>query len=275
MFGPIARVALRDGIDPLEIAFWRTVIAAALFAAHAMVLHVRQGGDPPPIRMIRASDLPGLLAFAVIGLAALYAFLPLAVESGGATLAVVLLYTAPAWVALLARPLLSERLTKPMVLAICLTLAGIALIGVTGGEELRPTPTALGWGLASGLAYASLYLFGKRFFARYDPVLVFTAALPIAALVLAPMADFREKTPAAWWAMLALGVLCTYGAYLAYSVGLERLEASRAATIATAEPVVGSLLAWLFWGERLSPGGYVGAAIVLAAVMLSARVPRP
>ena len=270
-FGPIARVALRDGIGPLEIGFWRTIIAGVLFAFHVVfALGVRRKAGTRERRMIRRADLPGIIAFAVIGIAALYAFLPLAVESGGATLAVVLLYTAPAWVALLARPLLGEHLTTRKVLALCLTLAGIAIIASSGGEEFRPSPAALAWGLASGLAYASLYLFGKHYFARYDPVVVFTCALPIAALVLAPLTDFRDKTPAAWSALAALGVLCTYGAYLAYSAGLRRLEASRAATIATAEPVIAAYLAWTFWDERLTSGAYAGAAIVLVGVLVTA-----
>ena len=49
MFGPVARVALREGVGPLEIAFWRTIIALALFALHVALWHRKQhlaSGEP-------------------------------------------------------------------------------------------------------------------------------------------------------------------------------------------------------------------------------------
>ena len=276
MFGPVARVALREGIGPLEIAFWRTIIALALFALHVALWHRKQhpaSGEPKRPLGIARADLPATLLFALTAVAALYAFLPLAVEAGGATLAVVLLYTAPAWVALFASLLLGERLTRRTMLALGLTLAGIGGIALAGEGDVRPSLPALGWGLASGLSYASLYLFGKRLFARYAPAVVFVYALPVAALVLYPLTGFSHKSAQAWVALLVLGVFCTYAAYLAYSAGLSRIEATRAATIATAEPVIAALLAFAFWDERLPVTGYVAAGLVLSGVLVTATAP--
>jgi drug/metabolite transporter, DME family len=285
MFGVVARVALRDGVPPLDIAFWRTLIAFMLFAIHAIVRHgvVRRDGGPAsgagePRRSrgslrIRVNDLPGIALFALTGIAALYAFLPLAVEAGGATLAAVLLYTAPAWVALFSTVLLGERLTSRKLVALGLTLAGIAGIALAGDGALRPTPAALGWGLAAGLSYASLYLFGKFYFARYAPPVVFLYALPVAAVALLPFTAFQRPSAAAAVAIITLGVACTYLAYLAYGAGLARLEPTRAATIATAEPVVAALLAFAFWDERLSSGAYVASLLVIAGVAITAAAP--
>lgn len=285
-FGVTARVALGDGVPPIDIAFWRTVIAAACFAGHVLVAHLasrgaaiprasdagtRPGATAQPRRWIRANDLPGITLFALLGIAALYATLPLAVEAGGATLAAVLLYTAPAWVALFAALLLGERITRRTIVALCLTLAGIAGIALAGEGASRATPTAIGWGLAAGLSYASLYLFGKFYFARYSPPLVFLAALPVAALVLAPLTAFAPVTPRALVALLALGIVCTYLPYLAYGAALARLEATRTATIATVEPLIAALLAWIFWDERLPAAAYVAALLVVAGVVVMAR----
>ena len=276
MFGPVARVALRDGVAPLEIAFWRTVIAGVLFAAHVALVRWRRSvarGDARARLTIARADLPVLLLFALTAVAALYAFLPLAVEAGGATLAVVLLYTAPVWVALFAWLLLGERLTPRTLLAVALTLMGVGGIALSGEEAVRPTSAALGWGLAAGLSYASLYLLGKHLFSRYAPAVVFVHALPIATVVLFPLTDFAHKSPVAWAALLVLGVVCTYAAYLAYSAGLARIEATRAATIATTEPVIAALLAFVFWDERLPAAGYLAAALVLSGVLLTASAP--
>jgi DME family drug/metabolite transporter len=287
MFGVVARVALRDGVPPIDIALWRTLIATACFAAHVLVRQARgrsrRGGAPQsqaaprPARSAspwpRPNDLPGLVLFALMGIAALYAFLPLAVEAGGATLAAVLLYTAPAWVALFSALLLGERITGRKLTALALTLAGIAGIALAGEGAMRPTRAALGWGLASGLSYASLYLFGKHYFARYAPPVVFLYALPVAAAVLLPFASFAVVPAAAAGALIVLGVACTYLPYLAYGAALARLEATRAATIATVEPVVAAALAYLFWDERLPLGGYAAALLVMAGVVLMAGAP--
>ena len=262
LLGPVSRLILQEGVAPLEIGFWRAVIAWVLFVAHAAALRGSL--------IIARRDLAGIVAFGIIGIAALYGALPLAIQAGGAALAVVLLYTAPAWVALFSWALLRERMTGRKLVALALTLLGIAGIATAGGGELRPSAAALGWGLLSGLSYASLYLFGKRFFARYAPATVFLYALPVAALALLPFTVFQPKSPAAWTALLVIGVLSTYGAYLAYSAGLARLEATRAAVVATAEPVFGALLAFVFWGERFAPLGYVAAGLVLGGVLLMA-----
>jgi DME family drug/metabolite transporter len=288
MFGPVARLALRDGVSPLEIAMWRTLIATLLFAVHVAMTSRRKarpaemagrghraahGRAGLPRTRIALADLPGIAAFALSGVAALYAFLPLAVEAGGATLASVLLYTAPAWVALFSWGLLGERLTPRTLLALALTLCGIAGIALAGEAVARPSRAALGWGLAAGLSYASLYLFGKYYFARYPPPLVFLTALPIAGLALLPFTRFGPVTPVAAGALMVLGVASTYAAYLAYSAGLARLPATRAATIATAEPVIASLLAFAIWDERLPLGGYAASVLVLLGVVIMATTP--
>jgi len=265
LLGPASYVALRDGVAPLEIAFWRAALAAPLFAVHA----VAAGGGRAAFRAARG-DLPALAAFGVVGVSVFYGAYQLAVREGGAALAAVLLYTAPAWVALLARGVLGERLTPRRLLAVALTLGGVALVATAGGGPLRVGTAAVGWGLLSGLSYALYYLFGRRYFARHPAPVVFTVALPVGALGLLPFVRFQETTtPAAWAAIVFVAVVPTYGAYLLYAAGLRRVDATRAATLATVEPVVAAVAAYAAFGERLAPLAYLGGAVVLAGVLLS------
>jgi len=265
LLGPASYVALRDGVAPLEIAFWRAALGALLFGAHALARSGTAG-----FRAARA-DLPALAAFGVVGVSVFYGAYQLAVREGGASLAAVLLYTAPAWVALLARVVLGERLTPRRLLAVALTLGGVALVATAGGGPLRVGAAAVTWGLVAGFAYALYYLFGRRYFARHPAPVVFAVALPVGALGLLPFVRFHEKTAAAWAAILFVAVVPTYFAYLLYAAGLRRTEATRAATVATMEPVVAAVAAYAAFGERLAPLAYVGAAVVLAGVLLAAR----
>jgi DME family drug/metabolite transporter len=266
--GPAARFALRAGITPLEISFWRAAIAGLLFALHA--------GARGRIHVARR-DLPAVGGFALFGVTILYWSYFRAVELGGAALAAILLYTAPAWVALAATLWLGEKLTVRKSIAVALTLAGIALValgsgsglsaGVAGATSRGP---AFAWGLLSGLAYAGYYLFGKRYFGRYEASTLFAYALPLGATLLLPAVTFAPKSAHEWLELVFLAVVPTYGAYLLYGFGLARIEATRAATVATLEPVAAAALAYVVWGEALRGIGYAGAALVLAGVLVVA-----
>jgi len=269
----VARFALRSGIDPLEISFWRATIAGLLFLLHAAAR-----------RRLRVAprDLPALGAFALVGVTVFYWSYFRAVAEGGAALAAILLYTAPAWVALAAAAWLGERLTTRKGLAVGLTLAGIVLValgsgsgfgGASGGPGLRAA--ALAWGLLAGLAYAVYYLFGKRYFTRYEASTLFAYALPVGALLLFPAVPFAHKSPSDWLVLCFVAVVPTYGAYLLYGLGLTRVEATSGATVATIEPVAAAVLAYFVWGEALCATGYAGAALVLAGVLLVATERTP
>ena len=86
---------------------------------------------------------------------------------------------------------------------------------------------------------------------------------------------FAPKSAAEWSVLLFLAVVPTYGAYLLYSFGLARIEATRAATVATLEPVAAAALAYVVWGEALRGIGYAGAALVLAGVLVVATEREP
>jgi DME family drug/metabolite transporter len=259
MLGPVSRFAFQDGVTPLEVAFWRALIGGALFAVHALVRREWR---------LAWRDLPAVAAFGLVGVAVFFASYLRAVQTGGAALAAVLLYTAPVWVALLSAAFLGERLGGRKVLAMGLATAGVAGIALTGGGHVHLTPAALLWGLLSGWTYALYYLFGKRYFARYHAATLFLYAYPVGAAALLPLVRFHHKTPAAWTVLVVVAVLPTYAAYLAYSVGLRRVEATRAATVATLEPVVAAAAAYAVWGERLGAAGYLFAGLVVLGVGL-------
>jgi len=261
LLGPVSRVALQEGLGPVEIAFWRATIAAVFFGAHAALQRrVR----------VAARDLPAVAGFGLVGVAFLYGAYFMAVQEGGAALAAVLLYTAPLWVAVLAAFFLHERMGARKVSALALALGGVAGIALASGGEggVRVTTAALAWGLASGWAYALYYLFGKRYFERYETSTVFLYALPVGALAMLPFVEFAPKSATSWAALAFLALVPTYGAYLFYGAGLKRVEATRAATVATVEPVVAAVVAYFAWGERWSPSGYLFAGLVLAGVLL-------
>ncbi len=271
LLGIFGTQAMREGARPLEISLWRAVIGGLLFGAQALVM---RSVFP------RGRDLAVTAAFGVVGVAVFYSSYQVAVREGGASLASVLLYTAPAFVAVLGWAVLREKLGRVEACGVAGSVGGIALISLGGGQGVHPTPLALGAGIASGFTYALYYLYGRRFYNRYDPCALFSVMMPVGALALLPvivglegkgLTDVVRHTPWAWANLVGLAVACTYLAYTAHAAGLRHLSATRASVIASLEPVVAASLAAALFGERLAPLALAGAGlVVVAAVALSA-----
>ncbi len=261
LIGLFSRTLMNQGMGPLEVSFWRAVIAGCAFGLHASLAG--------RLRLQRGSDLGKLALFALVGITLFYPALTLATEQGGVSLASVLLYTAPAFVVLLAWPLLGERIDGRKLALVAVATVGVVLVARAGGEGVTPTPAALAWGLASGLSYASYYLFGKWVLQRYAPVTVFAFVMPIGALGLLPFVSFTSKTPQMWLLLVALALVSTYLAYLIYYNGLRHVEAGRAVLVATVEPVLAAALAALVFAERLGWIGWMGAGLIVAAAAIA------
>ncbi|OQY59336.1 MAG: EamA family transporter [Desulfobacteraceae bacterium 4572_88] len=263
LIGPLGKLAFQEGISPLEVAFWRAMLAWGFFGVHAAITRQTR---------VQKKDLPAVFVFAVTGVTLFYGAYQLAVSKGGAALAAVLLYTAPAWVAVMSRLFFKEPMTPAKLTALALTLAGVTGVSLSGGslnaigENL--SLFALLAGLLSGFCYALYYIFGKHFEGRYTSPNIFLYILPIGAAGLCPWITFAHKTGTAWLALILLAFLSTYAAYYIYYVGLRYLEATRAAVTATLEPVIAGIIAYFWWGEYFTFTGYVGSALILMSVVM-------
>jgi drug/metabolite transporter (DMT)-like permease len=266
--GPFGKMAYAQGIQPLEVAFWRALLAWCCFSTEMVVMR----------KSIRVSckDILPLSLFSSLCVAFLYGAYQVTVDQGGAALASVLLYTAPAWVILLARLFFKEKIILNKLFALGFTASGIVLIALSqgGNQSLasgKQLSVAITAGLLSGFCYSLYYILGKFFSDKYSASVLFFYTLLPGALLLLPWFTFTEKSSVAWLSLILLSVISTYGAYHFYYMGLKYIEAGRASIVATLEPVVAVLVSWYWWGELFTPVGYGGAALVLIAVVLVIR----
>lgn len=259
--GPFSKLAFSAGLTPLEVAFWRAALGWIFFASHALIIRRIA---------VKLKDLPMLFFFGLWGVSLFYGVYLFAVQAGGAALAAVLLYTAPAWVALLSRFFLAESLTPVKLACVGLTMLGVAGVafGKSNGGIAAFDVLGVLCGLLSGFLYAMYYIFGKRVLSVYSTPTIFLYALPVGALSLLPFVHLSLPTTTGFLAVSVLAVVSTYGAYSIYYLGLKHLEATKAAVVATLEPLVAGLMAYLWWDERLSLYGYLGGGLILAGVVL-------
>ena len=260
LIGPVAKLAFAEGVTPMEVAFWRGALAWIFFGTHALIKRETH---------FETRDLPAIAFFAVVGVSVFYGSYQLAVDSGGAALASVLLYTAPAWVMVLSRIFLKETVTPVKVVALFLTIGGVAAISWGGGVAGKGVNfMAVASGLTAGFSYSTYFILGKYFSDRYTSPNLFLYMLPIGSAILFPFVQFAPKSPVAWAALLCLAFVSTYIAYYSYYLGLKYLEASRASITATLEPVMAGVIAYFWWGELFNALGFMGSGLILSAVAL-------
>lgn len=272
--GPVAKFGFAAGATPLETAFWRASCGALFFLLHCAAFRLYR---------VKLRDLPVLFAFGLAGVSVFFGSYQIAVQEGGAALASMLLYTAPAWVAILSRLIFKEPMTPLKLTALFVAMLGAALVslGSAGGAEggifaLEDVSLlGVGCGLLSGLTYALHYIFGKRYLRDYSAATLYLYTLPVGALGLLPFVEFTAWPPfhgsegsVAWLVFLFMGLFTTYGAYMAYCAGLKLLDPTRVAVTANLEPVMAALLAFIWWDEFFRPAGYIGGALVLTGVLL-------
>ncbi len=269
----------RYGLPPQTIVFFRAGIALAVLLV-ALALRRRQWLTIAP------HDLPLFAALGAIGIAAFYLVYVYAIHVAGVSVAVVLMYTAPAWVTLYAWQRLGEGLDRYRLAALAGAFLGAALVAeVYAPGRLRLNGAGIALGLGSGLCYGCYSILNKHAVARYSPWTVLTFALlfgvPLLALAQPAAEVWRALTTPgllAW--LVALGIGPTLGGGLLYAAGLARLPASVASIIVALEPVVASLLAFAILGERLAAGQLIGAALIVGSIALLgsrdlAKRPRP
>jgi drug/metabolite transporter, DME family len=266
MIGLFTPALLDEGVGAFEIAFWRALIGGACFAVHGAV----RGG----LGVRSRDDARGLILFGVVSVGVFYAALAMAIDLGGVSLAWILLYTAPGWVAVGAVVLLGEHIDRVRGALVVATMIGVAMVAFGGGEGVRVTGGSLAWGLLSGLSYASWYIGGKRFLPRYDPVTISAWTLLAGAVVLLPVAGLQLFSLRVWLLLVGLSVVSTYLPVLMYYTGLRSVDASRAAIVATVEPVAALLIGATVGSERLGLLAAGGAVVVLGAATLASLRPQ-
>ncbi len=260
--GPVAKVAFAEGMNPLEVAFWRAAFAGIAFTSHAFVRKQYY---------LRPRDLSGVIAFAFFCIAVFFCSYQVAVEQSGAALASVLLYTAPAWVVLLARIFLNEKLTWLRWGSVALSIFGVMAVafGAEGSYQVSVSILGVGCGILCGFSYGTNYIFVKKFLQTYPGSTIFMYATPFALVFMVPFVPFSVPSLKAATALIFLGIFSTYVPYLLYYRSLENIDASRVAIVATLEPVVAAVMAFIFWSERFSFLGYVGGILILCSVFLT------
>lgn len=255
------------GLTALQIGMIRVLIGT-------VVLFLWLGITHPELLKIRLRHLWYFIGTGVVSLALFNWCYFTTIELSQASIAVVLLYTSPIFVMVLSAIFFRERITVRKIIALLMTLLGCVLVaGLIGGSDSL-TPMVFLLGLGSGLFYGLYSIFGSVALKVYDTRTVTAYTFLFAALGTLPFCGVGKAvhvlavhpTSILWCVGIAL--ISTLAPYLLYTWGLSRMSNSRAAILATIEPLVGSLVGIFLYSEPANPVKLLGMALIFGAVVL-------
>lgn len=185
----------------------------------------------------------------------------------------------PLLVAALAAGLVGERLRLRTVLTGAAGVAGVALLVLGSQARLDPVGVAAALGGAGSMALGVVLT--KRW-GRPAPLLAMTGwQLVAGGLLLLPVALLVEGPPPASLSGANLAgylFLSLVGTALAYSLwfrGVHALPVTAVTFLGLLAPLVATTVGWLVLGQALGAVQLLGAAVVLAALVVSQLVARP
>lgn len=190
------------------------------------------------------------------------------------SVAVVLLYTAPAFVAIISRFVFKEPLNKTKLSALFIMILGCYLVaGGLSAQEVTVSGYGLLVGLGSGLGYALYSIFGKLASKKYSSLTITTYTFIFASLIMIPFGGLYENVELLLNTRVlltgfTLGLIPTTLAYLLYTAGLSKVETGQAAIIANVEPVAAMIIGVGIYGDKLTVWQIVGSILILSAAVL-------
>ncbi len=260
----------------LLLAFWRDLLVCvalipALFSIRRSLLHIH-------VSQIKFYTFYGLT------LALFNSIFALSVKANGAAVATVLAYTSAGFTAILAWWFFRETLGCPKSVAIILSLIGCVMVSNAYTQEMwKLNPLGVSTGILSGLLFAGYNLFCKEAARRkinpWTAILysfafgsIFLMIFNLFSILPGAAGSFKRLLPNlpvnGWLVLIVLAFVPTLLGFGLYNTSMNYLPASIVSLLATSEPAMTAVEAYIFLDERMTIVQIVGGLVILSAVLL-------
>jgi len=277
--GAVSKVVLTSSLGSLRLtevrclgAFLGLTVVALLFDRHSFRL--------------RTGEWRRLAVFGVVGVAGVQLFYFLAIDRLPLGIALLIQYLGPLLVAIWVRTFGHEHIRRRVWAALVLALVGLVLmVQIWRGSSLDVL--GVGFGLLAAAAYASYLLLAERRVAERDSISLLVWGFLFASVfwtIAQPWWSFPASTVAktvalegalsswhlpAWALLLWVIVLGTIAPFVLIVGALKHVTATRAGIVAMLEPVIATVLGWVWLQQTLTPAQLVGAGVVLSGIVLA------
>jgi drug/metabolite transporter (DMT)-like permease len=260
---------LHDGLTAPDVALGRYLIAAPGFVV-ALVL---TRGLPGASRR----DLLRLVAAGLLVVVVYHLSLNAGERLTTAGTASVVVASAPGITLAMALAIGQERFSRRRAVGLAVSFAGVIVVILLGSGERISFANARGplLVLAAPVAFAGYNVLVKPLLARFGAVAVTAAVSLVGTVVLVPFAGTGTARrvgalhPGGIALLVYLGIAATFLGYMAWTLALRRLDASRTTAYLYGVPVVAIAIGAVTLGEQVTVWLGLGAALVVVGVAMA------
>jgi len=271
----ISYLTTKYQMAPLLLALWRNVLVCVALAPALLLFR-------PSLLHLRKTNLPFFIVYGLI-LSLFNSIWILSVKLNGAAAATVLGYGSTAFTVLIAWWWFKEQLSLAKIIAVLLSLGGCILVSnafIPGMWQVNSLGIIVG--LLSGLLFAFYSLMGKEAarrninpwnamlwsFACGSMFLVVFNLIPFLPGSAGSAGALLPALPWKGWLILVVLSFPTILGFGLYNASMIYLPASIANLLATLEPAMTAVEAYIFLGERMSILQVFGSVLIISAVVI-------
>jgi len=278
--GIVSKWVMEAGLSPWRLTEIRTtgsLLALLIYLGVKGRLHLLR---PAP------GELPLLIVFGVIGIAAVQSFYFFSILKLHVSIALIIEFTAPIWIVLYLRIVKKTKIANTMWLGLVAAFIGLILVG-----EVWNGLTLNGLGVISSffdaLSLAAYFLLGRKLgrIRSTDTMLVWGFGITTVLYAIVqpwwsfPFHIFKEQVNLnghfsgdhlpGWLLLTFVIVIGTVLPYLFTLAGINALSPQVASIIGMLEPVLAGVFGWILLRETFTTIQLIGAAVVLVGIFIA------
>lgn len=289
---PAYKIASRN-IGPVTLSAWTFLLAGVILLPfliwerrrirYQKALSGPAGGTlaPGARSLLNKRNITGFLMIGIVGLIPASVFLAWGISRSSASGAAIIYLTVPVITALIASPILNEKMTLVRWGSVFLALIGVLImsnidwhhVGLTNSKFLLGNILVL-----AACASSSFYnVYCKELLSRFTPLEVLVGGYFLAVILSIPLIAALESfswqairgyQAATWLAVIVLSVLSWGLAMVLWMFLLTRLDVSQASVSIYLLPFLGVLISAATLHEKITTAMVVGGLITLAGTIL-------
>ncbi|EPZ37323.1 drug/metabolite transporter (DMT) superfamily permease, partial [Anoxybacillus ayderensis] len=187
------------------------------------------------------------------------------------SLAALLLYLNPIFVAIFSFFINKEKLTKHIIIAILISFLGMLL--VLGAPEGKIQPLGIALAVGAAIVYSMYIIVGNKVTAHVPPItasayIALFAALSFFVFGIGSGTLHFQFDAKGWLPIIGTSFVSSVLAMLTFFAGMNIIGPTKAAILSMIEPIVTFLLSMVFLHESISSLQMIGGLIVLSGAML-------
>lgn len=191
-----------------------------------------------------------------------------------------LLYgTTPAIILILSYLILKEEMTRKKIIGVMIAFTGISIVMFEKGIDFT---SDYFYGnvmiFLAVIAWALFAIYGKQLVKKYGSFHITVLSMIGGAIMFLPvgiidlaMHGMPTLTPGNWGSILYLSLGTSIVAYMLWFYALGKMDTTKVAVFANAQPIFTTILAVFFLNQPLTAAFLIGGAITISGVVLTQR----